>query len=92
MKLSNKHNLSKGATIEPIEKNTFQELKKIAKTAAKVLNIRFSSVDILETPNGFRILEVNSGVMMDNYLRLLPKGYEQAKALYRKVILKMLEN
>ncbi len=92
IKLSSKHNLSKGALPQTIEKDTLQSLEEIAKATTKALNVRFSSVDILETQNGFKVLEVNSGVMMDNYIRLLSQGYEQAKELYCKVILRMFEN
>ncbi len=88
IKISSKHNLSKGALPQPLK--ITKKLDDIATTAVKALNMRFASVDILKTPEGLKVLEVNSGVMMDNYIRLVPEGYEKAKVLYRKVVKLML--
>ena len=90
IKVSGKHNLSKGAL--PQSFKVTKALNDLATTAVKALNMRFVSVDILKTLEGLKVLEVNSGVMMDNYVRLAPKGYEKAKMLYCKVIELMLKS
>ena len=90
--LSNKHNLSKGALPKAVPQNILEDLKGIAKSATKALNMRFTSIDILKVQSTLKVLEVNSGIMMDNYIGSVPKSYEQAKELYRKVIFKMFEN
>lgn len=88
VQLSNKHNLSKGTLPKPIKAT--QELNNMAIATTKALNMRFASVDIVKTKKCPKVLEVNSGVMMDSYVRLVSGGYEEAKSLYSKVVKKML--
>ena len=56
------------------------------------INIRFASIDIIQTKdNKFLVLEVNSGVMMENFIKQMNNGYEIAENIYKKAILKMFE-
>lgn len=55
-------------------------------------DLGFCSVDIVETTkNEFLIMELNSGVMMTNYMDIREDGLEIAKNMYRKAIMKMFE-
>ena len=65
----------------------------IAKNAVEALGIRFCSVDIAEISEAqFEVVEVNSGVMMENLIKQygLPV-YDKAKKIYEKVICRMLD-
>lgn len=85
-------NLSKGA----ISKMEFDsKMKKsvinLAKKTVQTLGIEFASVDIVDTSEGLMILEINSGVATMHYREIVENGYEIAKKMYTKAILKMFE-
>lgn len=86
-----KFNLSKGAMpffLEDKEKEN--TIKKMALEVAKVLGIKFASVDIIELYDGtLLVLETNSGVMMSNFSVNLKEGKDIAKEIYTKVINEM---
>ncbi len=86
-----KFNLSRGATANIVDdKELENRLKTLATKATTTLNIRFCSVDIIETEeNEFRILEINSGVMMDNAMGIFKDGKKIAKQIYEEAIDKM---
>ena len=47
----------------------------------------FGNIDIIQTANDdFLILEVNSGVMIENYIKINPNEYEISKILNIKYI------
>ena len=85
-----KHNLSNGATINTLIDNK-EVLENLALKVAKCLNLRFGSIDIIKVNNEYLVLECNSGVMMDNFIKILPDGYKIAKSIYKEAILKMFE-
>ncbi len=91
--LSWKFNLSNGAIpkdIDDIEKK--QIVEKLALDVAKIINIRFASIDIIENIEGeFKIIEVNATVCMNKFVEKYENGYEIAKNIYRKAIEKMFE-
>lgn len=88
-----KFNLSKGAMpffLEDKEKEN--TIKKMALEVAKVLGIKFASVDIIELYDGtLLVLETNSGVMMSNFSVNLEEGKDIAKDIYAKVIKEMFK-
>lgn len=87
-----KFNLSKGAKISTeIEENIKKEIIAIAKKVSKKFNIRFASIDIVENDDNLKVLEINSGVMMTNFIKLHPTGQKIAKKIYKEAILKMFE-
>ena len=70
-----------------------QKLESMALVVTSKLNIKFASVDIIETfDNELLILEANSGVMMDNFMKLNKNGREIAKSIYKEAILNMFDN
>ena len=84
-----KSNLGEGAQAEIIKNEVVQQL---AIAAAKAINIRFCSVDIIETIAGeFLVLEINSGVMIEHFLNSNPQEYDRVKAIYEKAVLRMMK-
>lgn len=83
-----KFNLSQGAIAEKVEDDILEEkLIKLAKLVCNEINLKFGSVDIIQTMDDELLtLEVNSGVMMENYIRLNPEEYPTAKNIYKEAI------
>ena len=66
---------------------------KLAKQVCRETNLKFASVDIIETTNGdLLVLEANSGVMIDKYVSLNPEEYIIAKEIYACAIEKLFNN
>lgn len=86
-------NLSRGANVFlDIDENLKKRLIDLALKAANVINLRFGSIDIIEDTNGnLLVLEINSGVMMENICHLLPDGERIAYNIYEKAIKAMFE-
>lgn len=84
-------NLSKGAIPVLVENQVFQnKIETLALQVAKILNLRFASIDIIELETGeFLILEANSGVMMENFMKLVENGEKIAYSIYEKAITSM---
>lgn len=89
-----KFNLSQGSTAKPVVDNKLRnELIALAKSVSDAINLRFGSVDIIELQDGeLRVLEVNSGVMIENYLLQNPNEYNLVRSIYKKAIIKMFDN
>jgi len=87
-----KFNLGKGATPQVLADGDVKDhLSDLAGAAAKALAIQFASVDIIETDNEMRVLEVNSGIMMESFIRAAIENYQIAKEIYQQAIHMMLE-
>ena len=88
VELDYRYNLSQGARLFlDIDNELKNKLIDIAKRVTSTLNINFASVDIIHTTdNKLLVLEANSGVMMDNYIRLCPNGYQNAYNVYLEAI------
>lgn len=84
-------NLAKGSqVIVDIPKEIKAQIETIALNAYKASNLNFCSVDIVETINDeYLVLEINSGVTIKRYIDLVPNGYQTAKEIYKKAIIKM---
>lgn len=86
-----KFNLYRGAMPfleidDKIKKKIIKEGLKIAKK----LNLRFCSLDfVIDDNDNLLLMEANSGVMMDNFIKIIPNGMDIAKDIYRKVVNKM---
>lgn len=82
-----KFNLSRGANIFNASNTIKNKLEKIALNVVCSLNIKFASIDIIETnDNKLLVLEANSGIMMDNYIDLSKDGYLTATNIYQDAI------
>lgn len=87
-----KHNLGQGAkAIETINDDIKEEVIKLVNLVVSKLNIRFASIDVVKCNDSYRVLEINSGVMMENYAQQDESTYEKAKTIYKEAIFKMLE-
>ena len=55
-----------------------------------VIDLDFVSIDIVKLENNeFKIMEINSGVMMENLINLKEDGEKIAKSIYEIAIQKM---
>ncbi len=85
-----KHNLGQGASAHLVkDKEVLDQIKRAVLPAARVFDLKFASVDVVKTDDGYKILEINSGVMMENLARTDETCYNLAKETYRSAILKM---
>lgn len=87
--LNYQFNLSKGAKMFlEIDSNLKEKLINLALLVTNTLDITFASVDIIyTTDNKLLVMEANSGVMMDNFIRFnKEKGYLDAYNLYKDAI------
>lgn len=83
-----KFNLSQGAIAKKVEDKLLQDkLIYIAKQVCNEINLKFGSVDIIQTDDDeFLVLEINSGVMIENYVILNPDEYLTVKKIYEEAI------
>lgn len=89
-----RHNLCLGAKPEIIKSDDkrYKKLETIAKRAAKILNLEFTSVDIIETKEfGLEILEINGTVCMDHFAKAKEENYKIVKSIYKKALKKALK-
>lgn len=88
--LNRKHNLSQGAKAVLIEQEDIKKkIEDIVTMVIEKMFIRFASIDIVACSDGYRVLEINSGVMMEHFSQQDKKSYETAKSIYREAILEM---
>lgn len=86
-----KHNLGQGATAQLVtDQEIMKALSQAAMSAVKLFDLHFASIDVVKTPDEYKILEINSGVMMENLARTDERCYELAKETYRGAIHSML--
>lgn len=87
-------NLSKGSM--PFKLNDSKKREKLlsfCKRITDIFDIGFCSIDIIETVSGeFYVMELNSGIMMKNYMEIMPQGRKEAKKVYSTAIRKMFES
>lgn len=81
-------NLAKGSKasfdISEVLKN---DIECLAEEISRKIGLGFGSIDIIKTTdNKLFVMEINSGVMMENFIKQVPNGYEIAKNIYKKVI------
>lgn len=87
-----KHNLGQGAKPLILDENNISlDMEELVLSAVRLFNLRFASVDVVLTDEGFRILEINGGVMMENIAGTSSELYSKAKEIYREAILDMLK-
>ena len=86
-----KHNLGQGAmaVIENDGENA-DKIKKIVELIINKMNVNFASIDIVECDGNLRVLEINSGLMMEQFSKQNERTYKIAKQIYKDAILSML--
>jgi glutathione synthase/RimK-type ligase-like ATP-grasp enzyme len=84
-----KHNLSVGTNIsEDISDTVKKELIKFIKKVTDVLPINFFSIDIAKIDSKYKIVEINSGVMMEKYSQF---NIKKTMEVYEKVIIDLFK-
>ncbi len=88
VELSFKFNLSSGAkTILEISHDLKDKLTSLALDVSKKLNISFASIDIIVTDNSeIFVLEANTGVTLNTFLKLNPSYYNVVYNIYKDAI------
>ncbi len=82
-------NLSNGAIASfDIDSNIKFKLEKLAKDVINKLELKFVSIDIIETDEELSVLEINSGVMMENLINMVD-DISIIENIYEKAILLM---
>lgn len=82
-----KHNLGAGAEPEVLTGGEiYEKVVALAKKAMDILGGAFASVDCVKIGKEFRVLEVNAGVMMENFAGTGAKQYETAKRIYERAV------
>ena len=94
--MSWKHNLGNGANAIIIEDESLKaKLAEFVKLAADALDIKFASIDIVVSNGTYYIMEVNSGIMIENFAAQQPNArynyYEITKDIYRLAVTTLLE-
>lgn len=80
-------NLSKGAKIADVEDEEKDVLMSIVNKIVEVIGVKFVSIDIVKLANNqYMVMEINSGVMMENLIKLKDDGEKIAKELYGEAI------
>lgn len=88
-----KFNLSRGSKMfKDIAPKDCEIISSIALDTALKVGLGFGSVDIIKTKdNHYFIMEINSGVMMDNFIKQDENGYNIAKSIYKEAIVSMFK-
>lgn len=85
-----KFNLSSGAIAKEVNDSKIeQELYKIVNNITEKIDIGFASIDIIETDNGFYVMELNSGVMMKNICNYIDKNI--VKDIYKEAVIELFK-
>lgn len=86
-------NLSKGSiSFLEIEPNLKNKIVNLAKDVANDLDIKFASIDIIETTNQeLLVMEANSGVTISKFINQHKDGYKIAYNIYKDAIIEMFK-
>lgn len=85
------HNLSSGATVVSLPVELESSVHDLALKATKALRLRFATVDIIETPDGLKVLEVNDSVTLKRVLKY-GEYYRLAHNAYKTALTKVMED
>lgn len=80
-------NLSRGAKIAEATDEEKNILMALVNKIIDKINVKFVSIDIVKlTNNQYMVMEINSGVMMENLIKLNSNGENIAKEIYGEAI------
>ena len=80
-----RHNLGQGA-MPRIWDNLDHPAVDLARRVQAALNIQMTSIDVVETPQGWQIIEANSGVMLEHLSQVLDPEGHYARKVYGAAI------
>lgn len=91
--ISWKHNLSGGAKSNVLQDGKLKTaVETLAVSAGKALNVRFATIDIIQTTNDeLYVLEVNSGIGATIFAQSVEGGYEVIKEIFSEAVKKMFD-
>jgi len=83
-----RHNLGQGAQPELLTPDSpeWEPVGVLAGRAASALGVQLASVDIASTPGGLKVLEINSGIMMESLVHIHPEGWSMAEKFYDRIV------
>ncbi|MEX1071679.1 MAG: hypothetical protein WEC37_03545 [Anaerolineales bacterium] len=85
-----KHNLGEGSAPQIVPEGPLRDqLIAMARATQKMINIRFASIDIVQVKDELLVLEVNSGVMMEYFVKHFAEGRALARGIYAHAVQKM---
>lgn len=85
--LSWKHNLGKGACAVLEEPDAdMEQIRGILSVLSEQMGLKFASVDLIRCTEGIKVLEINSGVMMEYFSGQDENTYRIAKEIYREAV------
>lgn len=87
-----RHNLQRGAVPKLLngDEAVYPAIIEIARQAADLTGLGFASVDIITSGERMMVLEINPGIMMENFAGQNAACYETAKSIYKKAIVSAL--
>jgi glutathione synthase/RimK-type ligase-like ATP-grasp enzyme len=93
IELNWRHNLGQGAapTLLDFSQGLGRKIVELALRAVTVLDVQVASVDVAEIGESLKVLEVNSGIMMESFARIGPENLAIAKQFYDKIICAVME-
>lgn len=84
------HNLHFGATPVALTNVALRtKLTDLALATMDALQARLAAVDVVETPDGLQIMEVNGGITLRHFAEHSPANAAAAKQLYQKIMAKI---
>ena len=94
VELSFKFNLSSGGKVFlDIPHDLKEKISLLALTVSRKLNIAFASIDIIVTKNNeIMVMEANTGVTLNTFLKLNPDYYDIVYNIYKDAIEKMFND
>lgn len=85
-----KHNLSHGGKCEEVRDPAMRtQLHHLAKEALHAIGARLGAVDIVNTKEGYKIIEINGGISINKAAMQLENGDERSKEVYRSILIAM---
>jgi glutathione synthase/RimK-type ligase-like ATP-grasp enzyme len=78
-----RHNLKHGAVPQMVYNPT---LEKLAITALRAIGGRLGAVDIVETPDGLRVIEINGGIMLERFAQHSAAYKKEALRVYTAIV------
>ena len=93
IELTFKFNLFSGAkSFMDIDPDLKKQIGDLALRVTKEAGIMFTSVDVINTiDNRLLVMEANSGIVMNNFIKQHKDGYRIAYDIYKEAVIKMFE-
>lgn len=81
-----KHNLGKGAGLRLLDAAAVNAVRDLAHRAFDLSGLRVGAVDVILCDDGALILEINAGIMLENFARHAAGGEDRARAVYAEIL------